>query len=112
MYTYKAKVIKVYDGDTITVEVDLGFSFKFTNSFRLLRINCPEVRGESKEEGLKSRDRLRELIMEKEIIIKTQKDNTEKYGRYLAEVYLIIDDKEININDLLVTEGLAVYKHY
>jgi hypothetical protein len=43
----------VYDGDTITVEVDLGFSFKFTNSFRLLRINCPEVRGESREEGLK-----------------------------------------------------------
>jgi endonuclease YncB( thermonuclease family) len=43
MYTYKSKVTKVYDGDTITVEVDLGFSFKFTNSFRLLRINCPEV---------------------------------------------------------------------
>jgi endonuclease YncB( thermonuclease family) len=39
MYTYKSKVTKVYDGDTITVEVDLGFSFKFTNSFRLLRIN-------------------------------------------------------------------------
>jgi hypothetical protein len=34
------------------VEVDLGFSFKFTNSFRLLRINCPEVRGESRE-GIK-----------------------------------------------------------
>jgi hypothetical protein len=32
MYTYKSKVTKVYDGDTITVEVDLGFSFKFTNS--------------------------------------------------------------------------------
>jgi endonuclease YncB( thermonuclease family) len=54
MYTYKSKVTKVYDGDTITVEVDLGFSFKFTNSFRLLRINCPEVRGES-EKRIKSR---------------------------------------------------------
>jgi micrococcal nuclease len=73
MYTYKSKVTKVYDGDTITVEVDLGFSFKFTNSFRLLRINCPEVRGESREEGLKSRDRLRELIMDKEVIIKLKK---------------------------------------
>jgi hypothetical protein len=39
----------------ITVEVDLGFSFKFTNSFRLLRINCPEVRGESREEGCTDR---------------------------------------------------------
>jgi micrococcal nuclease len=90
MYTYKSKVTKVYDGDTITVEVDLGFSFKFTNSFRLLRINCPEVRGESREEGLKSRDRLRELIMDKEVIIKL-KDNTEKYGRYLAEVLVTVD---------------------
>jgi micrococcal nuclease len=112
MYTYKSKVTKVYDGDTITVEVDLGFSFKFTNSFRLLRINCPEVRGESREEGLKSRDRLRELIMDKEVIIKTQKDNTEKYGRYLAEVLVTVDGVEINVNDLLVTEGLAIYKTY
>jgi endonuclease YncB( thermonuclease family) len=52
MYTYKSKVTKVYDGDTITVEVDLGFSNSQT--FRLLRINCPEVRGESREEGLKA----------------------------------------------------------
>jgi endonuclease YncB( thermonuclease family) len=55
MYTYKSKVTKVYDGDTITVEVDLGFSFKFTNSFRLLRINCPEVRGESEKKIKKQR---------------------------------------------------------
>jgi micrococcal nuclease len=112
MYEYKASVIKVYDGDTITAQVDLGFHFNFTNSFRLARIDCPEVRGESREEGLKSRDRLRELIMGKDIIIKTIKDRTEKYGRYLAEVYINIDDIEVNINDLLVTEGLAIYKDY
>jgi micrococcal nuclease len=47
MYEYKA-VIKVYDGDTITAQVDLGFHFNFTNSFRLARIDCPEVRGESR----------------------------------------------------------------
>jgi micrococcal nuclease len=41
------------------------------------------------EEGLKSRDRLRELIMGKDIYKKTIKDRTEKYGRYLAEVYII-----------------------
>jgi micrococcal nuclease len=112
MYTYNAKVIKVYDGDTITAQVDLGFSFQFTNSFRLLRINCPEVRGESRPEGLKSRDRLRELILDKQIVIRTVKDSTEKYGRFLAEVYLMVDDVLININDLLVTEGLAIYKDY
>jgi micrococcal nuclease len=62
MYEYKASVIKVYDGDTITAQVDLGFHFNFTNSFRLARIDCPEVRV-NLEKKLKSRDRLRELII-------------------------------------------------
>jgi micrococcal nuclease len=112
MYTYKARVTKVYDGDTITVEVDLGFDLKFSSTFRLLRINCPEVRGESKAEGIKSRDRLRELIMGKDIVIKTVKDAKEKFGRYLAEVFVTVDEVEINVNDLLVKEGLAIYKSY
>jgi hypothetical protein len=38
--------------------------------------------------------------MDKEVIIKTQKDNTEKYGRYLAEVLVTVDGVEINVNDL------------
>jgi endonuclease YncB( thermonuclease family) len=53
MYTYKSKVTKVYDGDTITVEVDLDF---LSNSQTLLDCSgLTEVRGESREEGLKSR---------------------------------------------------------
>jgi endonuclease YncB( thermonuclease family) len=62
-----------------------------------------------KERKGKSRDRLRELIMDKEVIIKTQKDNTEN-GRYLAEVLVTVDGVEINVNDPLVTEGLAISK--
>jgi endonuclease YncB( thermonuclease family) len=50
--------------------------------------------------------------MDKEVIIKNSKDNTEKYGRYLAEVLVTVDGVEINVNDLLVTEGLAIYKTY
>lgn len=112
MYTYNAKVTSVYDGDTITLEVDLGFSFKFTNSYRLLRINCPELRGETRVAGLQSRDRLRELVLGKNVIVRTKKDSTEKYGRYLADIDLLIGSQVVNINDLLVTEGLAVYIEY
>jgi hypothetical protein len=54
MYTYKSKVTKVYDGDHNS-RSRFRFSFKFTNSFRLLRINCPEVRGESRERIKKQR---------------------------------------------------------
>ena len=73
MYEYTAKVIKVYDGDTITVDIDLGFGIMLRKqTLRLYGINTPEVRGESKEEGKRVRDLLRERILEKTIIIKTK----------------------------------------
>lgn len=112
MYEYNAKIISVYDGDTVTAEVDLGFNVTITEKFRLVRINAPEVRGEEREDGLKSRDRLRELILNKNVIIKTLKDRKGKYGRYLAEIYINQDDETTNVNDWLVTENLAEYKEY
>jgi micrococcal nuclease len=77
MYEYKALVTKVYDGDTITVDIELGFGvFLHKQSLRLAYINTPEVRGAEKPEGIISRDRVRELILGKEVIIKTKKDDT------------------------------------
>jgi micrococcal nuclease len=87
-YTYKAKVVGVYDGDTITCEVDLGFEVKMTIKVRLLGIDTPELRGEEREAGLVVRDIVREMILDKEIHLKTKKDKTGKYGRYLGEVFV------------------------
>jgi len=114
LYQYKAFVTKVYDGDTITVEVDLGFKTSVKGEkIRLIRINTPEVRGASREEGLKSRDYLRSLILGKEIILETVKDKKGKYGRYLGEIYFEIEDGEwLNINNHLVDKGLAEFKEY
>lgn len=108
MYRYIAHVIKIYDGDTITVEIDLGFNVKITEKIRLKGINAPEVRGEERTEGLISRDRLREKILNKDIIIQTEKDKKGKYGRYIGEIYL----EEENINEWLVIEKLAIKKDY
>lgn len=108
MYEYRAKVIKVYDGDTITVLIDLGFGVTFKEKLRLYGINTPEVRGKERLDGLISRDRLRERILDEDVIIKTLKDKKGKYGRYIAEVYL----EEENINDWLVSEGLAERRDY
>jgi micrococcal nuclease len=112
MYVYRAHVIKVYDGDTITVNIDLGFNISIKEKLRLYGINTPEVRGDEREQGLISRDWLRDLILDKDIIIKTKKDKKGKYGRYLATIFIDIDGEEKNINDWLVTEGLAEYKDY
>ena len=107
MYEYRAFVRKVYDGDTITVDIDLGFEVLLKNQkLRLYGINTPEVRGESREEGLKVRDLVRSRISNKWIIVKTHRDKKGKYGRWLAEIYET-GVKE-SLNDWLLNEGHAV----
>ena len=108
-YTYKATIVSVYDGDTVTADIDLGFRVWIRDEkLRLSRINTPEVRGVQRPDGLISRDWLRDMILGKEVIIKTLKDKKGKYGRYIVEIYF---DGQ-NINDLLVENGLAEYKEY
>jgi len=108
VYEYRAYVRKVYDGDTITADVDLGFDVILkAQKIRLTRINAPEVRGEKRSLGIKSRDALREKIGNKWIKIKTEKDKKGKFGRWLGEIWL----EDECINDWLLKEGLAeVYK--
>jgi micrococcal nuclease len=114
LYNYRAIVTKVYDGDTYTVDIDLGLNVWMHDAkLRLARINTPEVKGEQKEKGLKSRDFIRGLLEGKEILIQTIKDSKEKYGRYLAEVWIEDEKGNLqNVNDLLVKQGLAEYKTY
>lgn len=108
-YCYKAKVISCYDGDTVRLDIDLGLSIVFKNqSFRLFGIDTPEVRGETKEEGLKSRDYLRSLITDKELTVYTVKDKKGKYGRFLGLLYL----DELCLNEDLVNKGYAIFKEY
>jgi micrococcal nuclease len=104
MYEYKATVTKVYDGDTITVDFDLGFGILIRKQkIRLYGINTPEVRGPEKPEGIISRDALRERILGKVVTIKTFRDKKGKYGRWLGEVFV----EEQNINQWLISEGYA-----
>jgi len=113
LYNYKAYVKKVYDGDTITVDIDLGLDiWLHAQKVRLANIDTPEVRGVEREEGLKSRDWLRDKILGKEIILKTTKDKKGKYGRWLGEIWLEEDMEYVNINELLVENGLAEYVEY
>ena len=112
MYEYNANVTGVYDGDSITVDIDLGFGIWMKKQkIRLVGINTPELRGEERESGLAARDFLREQILNKSVILKTYKDSKGKYGRWLAEVWLpenLLDlSPPLNINELLITEGHA-----
>lgn len=109
LYNYRAKVVGIYDGDSVTLDIDLGFkSWLKKQKVRLYGIDTPEIRGEERLDGLVSRARLRELIEGREVIITSYKDKTGKYGRWLATIFLDCgNDNWCNINQLLVDEGLA-----
>jgi micrococcal nuclease len=114
LYHYRAKVTEVYDGDTCTVEIDLGLSAWIRGEkIRLNRINAPEMRGADKPKGEKARDFLRALILGKDILLQTIKDEREKYGRYLGEIWLEqADGALLNANDEMVKVGHARYQQY
>lgn len=105
MYIYNAHVVSIYDGDTITVDIDLGFDTWMKNQkIRLYGINAPEMKGLNKIQGTASRDALRSRILGKDIVIETIQDTKEKYGRWLGKIEL---DGE-NINNWMVTNNYAV----
>jgi micrococcal nuclease len=115
MYEYKAKVINVVDGDTIDVNIDLGFFVNKIERVRFARINAFEVKlgktttADEKKKGIEAKDFLTNLILNKQVVLQSLKPNDfEKYGRFLAEV--VIDNK--NINDLMVEKGFAVKAIY
>jgi len=114
LFQYKAIVTAVYDGDTCTVDIDLGLHVWIKNEkIRLFGINAPELRGKERPQGLLARDFLRGLILNKEITLRTIKDVREKYGKYLGEIWVINEKgKSLNVNDELVKKGFAVYKEY
>jgi len=114
LYVYKAHVVSVYDGDTCTVDIDLGLcTWIRGEKIRLHRIDAPEVRGPERDQGILSRDYLRNLILNREIILQTFKDKKEKYGRYLGIIWVHDENGNYyNVNDKMVSEGYAVYFDY
>lgn len=115
LYEYRAEVVSVYDADTIRLDIDLGFKTWLKNTpVRLLGIDAPEIRGPEREAGLIARDALRRLFEEHpgRVMIRTARDSTGKYGRWLAEVYVWTGEQWDSVNEMLVHGGLAVRRDY
>ena len=111
MYEYRVKkVTAVVDGDTIDVDIDLGFSVSFSQRVRLAGIDTPESRTSDKAEkalGLEAKEYLKSKLKDaKVVVIKTEKpDSSEKYGRILGWLY--VDGDTISINDHMIEDGYA-----
>ena len=111
MYEYQATVLRVVDGDTIEVDIDLGFSTVIKKQrVRFKGIDTPETRTRDlveKEAGLRAKERVEDLCPPSSIItLRTTIDQGDKYGRILGEIFVpgVIQ----SVNQLLLEEGHAV----
>jgi len=105
MYTYKAKVTKIVDGDTIDVDIDLGFYIRVTKRIRFSFINAPERYTDA---GKQATSFLNSTIpVGSFVIIKTEIDKADKYGRVLAEIFT--DENSISVNKTMIEKGYAEY---
>ena len=103
----RGKVIKVYDGDTITIASKLPYksSQMYRFSVRLRGIDSPEIKSKSlaeKDLAMNSKMALSNLILEKNVDLKNI--STEKYGRILADVYI----DNVNVNTWMLENKLAL----
>ena len=118
MYTYKIKLDRVIDGDTIDAEIDLGFDISVKKRIRFVGLNTPESRTrdlEEKAKGLAAKDRVRQLL-EGTNTIQLNSHGIGKYGRVLGELHIdVVDGQDKvtleSVNELLIKEGHAVEYH-
>lgn len=118
MHEYKFTLNKVVDGDTIDAIIDLGFGIFTKKRIRLIGIDAPEIRLQSKIEdpqerkkekarGLLAKEELTKLLKgkNKTLIVKTKLDKRGKYGRVLGEIFVSESGSLTNINNLLLLGG-------
>lgn len=108
-YIFKCKVVRIVDGDTIDVDIPLGFGItKMKQRCRTYNIDTPESRTRNKAEkklGLASKARMKELCGKEVYVESLDGGKLDKYGRLLANLFTL---EGINIAKLLIDEGHAV----
>ena len=116
MYEYRCKILRVVDGDTVDVDIDLGFGvWMHKQRIRMYGIDTPESRTRDLEEK-KYGNAAKEFITgmlddEGGIVLKTRKDKEGKYGRILGELWRTTDFADKSINDYMIEKHHAVAYH-
>ena len=110
MYEYRAKVVHIVDGDTVDLDIDLGFDVWLKKKrIRLMSIDAPESRTRDLEEkvyGMLAKDFVKNTIpVGSDVIVRTSLDDAGKFGRILGE---IIYGGETSLNEIMIMKNLAV----
>lgn len=113
MYQYQAKLVRVVDGDTVYLDVDLGFSIHAIVNFRLAGIDAPEMSGAERPAGLASKAALEKMLSEITVIkgiqtIYVNCEGKDKYGRWVARLsYIASDGTLVDVGQRMLAEGYA-----
>jgi endonuclease YncB( thermonuclease family) len=114
-YEYNASLVRVIDGDTLVLKIDLGFKVEIEQTVRLYGIDAPEVIGETREAGLAAKNAVVSMLTHEsakaeKLLIRTHKSaKKDKYGRYVAEITFVnTDGNTLSLNEQLITRGFAV----
>lgn len=102
MYSYAARIQRIIDGDTVVLDIDLGFKIHHEVTARLDGIDAPELRT---AEGKLAKIALAGMVDGKTLRVDTILDRTEKYGRTLAVLFL--EDGVTTANQAMVDAGHA-----
>ena len=120
MFEYKCKILKVVDGDTVDIDIDLGFDIVLTNQrVRLFGIDTPESRTRDKVEkkfGLLAKDYIKNLLPLKStqiLVTEVDRDGDDargKFGRILGKfrVYDAVTDSEMFLHEMMIRDHMAV----
>lgn len=112
MYDYKARCLRVVDGDTVDLEVDLGFDILHRIRVRIFGIDAPEVTGLSKVAGLESKAYVERWVAAAgdKLMITSIKDRRDKYGRYLADLWYAGDlvGSVHHLHVVMIVDGKAI----
>lgn len=114
MYTYKAEVIRVIDGDTIKLKIDLGFRTFIEANCRIYGVNAPELHSKNGAEKFKANE-AKEWV-EQELIegdfISIESKKLDKYGRPLIKLWYTRGDEVVSLADRLIKKGHAIKMEY
>ena len=113
MYEYRCNVVKIIDGDTVDVDIDLGFGVWMRKQrIRMYGIDTPESRTrdlEEKKYGLAAKDFLTGMLDDEGgIVLRTHKDGKGKFGRILGELWRTTNYADQSINEYMIEKHHAV----
>lgn len=118
MFEYEARCYYVADGDTVDLEVDLGFKVSIRVRVRFKGINAPEIRGPERDMGRNAKYFVESVLSDKSLVVRTFSDKQGKWGRWLAQIFVkdfdgspwseLTDEGWLDLNAEMLARDLAV----